>query len=86
LRDGRSDIDHGNPTSPQRMYNPHQRFVSGAEESQSNVAKLAVAPDQLGWTSHGRVCHYATILVQTHAKIHTITCVIKRVHVRIVTQ
>jgi hypothetical protein len=25
-------IDHGNPTSPQRMFNPRQRFVSVLEE------------------------------------------------------
>jgi len=50
-------IDHGNPTSPQRMFNPHQRFVSAAEDSQSNVAKLAVMPDQLGWTWAADVCH-----------------------------
>ena len=50
-------IDHGNPTSPQRMFNPRQRFVSDLEESQSNVAKLAVRPDQLGWTWAADVCH-----------------------------
>ena len=43
-------IDHGNPTSPQRLFNPQQRFVSAREEAQSDVAKLAVLPDQLGWT------------------------------------
>eukprot|EP01051_Picozoa_sp_SAG22_P019672 SAG22_NODE_3708_length_1564_cov_1.243686_1_plen_91_part_10 len=39
------------------MYNPHQRFVSVAEEAQSDVAKLAVQPSQLGWTWAADVCH-----------------------------
>lgn len=39
------------------MYNPHQRFISGMEESQSNVAKLAITPDQLGWTWAATTCN-----------------------------
>jgi hypothetical protein len=50
-------IDHGNPTSPQRLFNPQQRFVSSREEAQSDVSKLAVLPDQLGWTWAADVCH-----------------------------
>jgi len=46
-------IDHGNPTSPQRLFNPHQRFVS----EQSDAAKLAITPNQLGWTWAAEVCH-----------------------------
>ena len=37
-------IDHGNPTSPQRLFNPKQRYV----KDQSDVSKLATRPAQLG--------------------------------------
>ena len=37
-------IDHGNPTSPQRLFNPKQRYVTDASE----VSKLATKPAQLG--------------------------------------
>ena len=62
-------IDHGNPTSPQRMYNPHQRFVSVTEESQSNVAKLAVTPDQLGWTWAAGVCNMMKTTFDTNDSV-----------------
>ena len=39
-------IDHGNPTSPPRLHNPHQYYVTDGSER----SKLAARPDQLGWT------------------------------------
>ena len=38
-------LDSGNPTSPQRVFNPHQRHVTDNEA----LLKLAVKPSELAW-------------------------------------
>jgi hypothetical protein len=38
-------LDSGNPTSPQRVFNPYQRYVTNQEA----LKKLAVRPSELVW-------------------------------------
>eukprot|EP00729_Bicosta_minor_P010193 gene10193-25212_t len=59
-------IDHGNPTSPQRMYNPKQYYVSSDMNGQSDVSKLATKPSQLGWTWAADVCHMMKVCFDTN--------------------
>jgi len=59
-------IDHGNPTSPQRLHNPQQYFVQEAldkEMATSDISKLAVTPAQLGWTWAAEECHMMVCLL-----------------------
>lgn len=44
-------LDGGNPTSPQRLFNPHQRHVVYDEA----LAKLATSPDELAWVWTSRL-------------------------------
>jgi hypothetical protein len=65
-------IDHGNPTSPQKVFNPFLHHVptekAGAHPGTDdwNVAvgwnSLALKPAQLGWTWGASVSHRAHIL------------------------
>lgn len=56
----------GNPTSPQRMYNPKQYYVSSDMNGQSDVSKLATKPSQLGWTWAADVCHMMKVCFDTN--------------------
>eukprot|EP00040_Diaphanoeca_grandis_P042491 m.265138 g.265138 ORF g.265138 m.265138 type:complete len:461 (-) comp60128_c0_seq1:287-1669(-) len=50
-------IDHGNPTSPQTLYNPNHYFIADNAQSQSDISKQADTPEQLGWTWASDACH-----------------------------
>lgn len=50
-------IDHGNPTSPQKLHNPKQYYIADTTNGRSDVSKVAVTPDELGWTWAAGVCH-----------------------------